>query len=126
MTEGNGTSASRTALVVEDEAWVAFDLEDMLRDLGFEEVVVCGTFALAEETLAARDFPVAVFDLNLDGRISTPLIERALASGTHVVVTSGYETDTMPLEDASIPRLVKPYAPADLARALGPRAPNGG
>ena len=106
-------------LAVEDEAFLAFDLEDMLGDLGFDDVTVCATYAAAEAALGTRAFDYAVFDLNLDGTMSTPLVERARAAGIGVVVASGYEPSTVPLSDAAIPRLTKPYDMRSLARALG-------
>lgn len=123
---GLGPAAGRGAvLVVEDEALVAFDVEDMLRDLGFADVVVCNGYDAAEAALNARDFPFAVFDLNLDGRLSVPLVEHALARGTHVVVASGYEPEVVPLDAAPTARVLKPVQAAQLARALGMRAATG-
>ena len=105
-------------LAVEDEAFLAFDLEDMLRDLGFSEVTVCASYPEAEEALEGTAFRYAVFDLNLDGIISAPLVERARAIGVRVVVASGYEPSTVPLKDTAIPRVTKPYDAETLARAL--------
>ena len=69
----DGGTFDAPVLAVEDEALLAFDLEDMLHELGFRDVTVCGSYADAEAALAARAFGYAIFDLNLDGRMSTPL-----------------------------------------------------
>ena len=108
----------RSVLVVEDESIVAFDLADMLEDLGYRDVTVCTSFEDAERTLAERRFDVGIFDLNLHGRISQPLIDTAQEAGTAVVVASGYEARTVPLKDPRMPRLGKPYRERDIARAL--------
>lgn len=107
-----------TVLVVEDEALVALDLEDMLRDIGFHEIVICASVPKAEAALAARDFDYAVFDLNLDGQSSIPLIEKVADGPMKIVVASGYDAKSMPLKDESIPRITKPYRIHELAHAL--------
>lgn len=105
-------------LVVEDEALVAFELEDMLHDLGFSEVTVCASYDEAERALDGGGFGYAVFDLNLSGVLSVPLVERAHAEGIRTIITSGYERSTVPAADLDVPRLTKPYDLAGLARAL--------
>lgn len=107
-----------TVLVVEDEVLVAMDLEDMLYDLGFREVVLCNSVETARQTLADRVFEYAVFDLNLDGKSSVPLIEMVLPLETRIVVASGYDANSMPLPDPDIPRIIKPYKAVELERAL--------
>lgn len=109
---------SKTVLVVEDEALIAFDIEQMLRDFGFSDISICATYEKADEILLDRRFDIAVFDLNLDGKLSIPLVERAFAHGTHVVIASGYEPTRVPSPAPSIERILKPCSPDDLKRAL--------
>lgn len=116
---GQLVNKGKRALVVEDEAIVAFDLEDMLTDLGFDEVVVCNSFDAAEEVLGAdTSFDLAMFDLNLNGVISVPLIETARAAGIPSVVTSGYEEAVISLQDMAVPRIVKPYGVSTIQTAI--------
>ena len=110
--------ASQSVLVVEDEALVALDLEEMLYEIGFGEVVVCNSVDTAASTLDERDFEFAVFDLNLDGETSLPLIETVMTLDTQIVVASGYDAKSVPLPDPDIARLTKPYGVGDLRRAL--------
>ena len=117
----NGTVRStgrQCALVVEDEAFVAFDLEDMLLDIGFEEVEVRASYEGAEAALDTGSYDLAVFDLNLDGRLSVPLVMRARGMGIPVIVASGYTAERVPLPANDIPRVVKPYRPADIRRLV--------
>ena len=107
-----------TILLVEDEALIAFEAEDILSELGFSEIVVCNSFAQAERTIEERDLPLAVFDLNLNGRMSTPLIERFLAKGGRVVLATGYETDIVGVKHLPIVHLPKPYTDQNMATAI--------
>ena len=110
--------ARTRALVAEDEALVAFDMEDMLLDLGFGEVVLCASYEEAEEALENGPFDLVLFDLNLDGKLTIPLVERTHASGTRVAVVSGYSSDRIALSTDAIPRLVKPCRMGDLRRMV--------
>lgn len=115
--EARAPSLAR-ALVVEDEAFVAFDMEDMLLEIGFREVVVCASYERAEEALGGEPFDLALFDLNLNGRLSIPLVERAHGMGMNVAVVSGYSSDRIALPTDAIPRIVKPCRPSDLRRIV--------
>lgn len=105
-------------LVVEDEALVALDLEDMLRDMGFQNVTVCSSVRAARNALASTTFEFAVFDLNLDGESSVPLIQEVAGGETRIVVASGYDATSMPLPRNDIPRITKPYRASELRQAL--------
>ena len=116
--DAGGVDQAKRVLVVEDEAFIAFDLADMLEQLGYEDVVICNSYGSAEQAMQSEEFEIAVFDLNLDGKLSTPLIDRAAAKGMKVVIASGYEVETIPSSDPSTPRIVKPYDIATLRNAL--------
>ena len=107
-----------TILLVEDEAFVAMEMEDMLADMGFGPVEVCSSYEQAERAVRAQDWPIAVFDLNLRGKRSTPLIREATKRGCRVVVTTGYEPESAEVEGLDIQYVTKPYAAVDLARAI--------
>lgn len=112
-------------LVVEDEALLALELEDMLADLGAE---VVGPATTLEEglVLAAADVAdAAVLDLNLNGLRSFPIAERLRARRSPFIFATGYALDA---DAASLdePVVEKPYdrrkIGAALAAALSRRA----
>ena len=109
-------------LLVEDEALIAFEAEDLLRDLGAREVKVCANYDQAERALeeleGKAELPLAVFDMNLNGRLSTPLIERFSHMGGRVVIATGYELDDALVERLRAVHLVKPYDERRLAAAI--------
>ena len=127
MSEAATAPNETRVLVVEDEAMIAFDLVDMLEDLGFSDVVVANSFEAAQEALDKGGIAIAFFDLNLDGQLSTPLIERAVGEGIFTVVASGYEARTVATPPGvTVPRLPKPYDARMVSRVLAQRALAGG
>lgn len=100
-------------LVVEDEALLSLDLEDMLRKLG---CVVAGTAAKVDDALAmarTSDFDVALLDVNLGGKRVDPVADAIRERGTPVVYVTGYGKTA-----ASGFVLEKPHNAADLERTL--------
>ena len=105
-------------LLVEDEALIAFEAEDLLRDLGAGDVTVCASFKAAEREVEETDHAFAVFDLNLNGKLSTPLIERFVERGGRAVIATGYELEPNFTARLGAIHLIKPYNGRRLAEAL--------
>ena len=99
--------------VVEDEALVAINLEDMLADLGCAGVVTA--MRIVENGLAAD---VAILDVNLAGQPVFPVAERLVARGTPIVFATGYGRSGLPEEWQSRPVLQKPYTMDEVAACL--------
>ena len=110
-----------TVLLVEDEALIAFEAECLLHDMGVRDVTLCANYDQAEravDALDADDLPLAVFDMNLNGRLSTPLIERFAALGGRIVIATGYELEDGLADRLGAVHLVKPYDLKRLRRAI--------
>lgn len=110
----------RTVLLLEDELFIAIDMEDMLRDEGIADVVSFDTCAAALEWLAAHKPDLAVVDPRLKdgscGPVARHLAERAIP----FVVYSGdpaSATDSEPAFSKGV-RLNKPSTPPQVAAAL--------
>jgi CheY-like chemotaxis protein len=100
-------------LVVEDEAILLLNLQDMLLDLG---CVVAGTADKLDDALQiarTSDFDVALLDVNLGGKRVDPVADVIRARGTPIVFVSGYGKTA-----ASGLVLEKPYDAAALERML--------
>lgn len=111
-------------LLVEDEPIIAMTAEDMLDALGCVVVATAATLDEAVAASAARDFDVAMLDINLNGVASLPLADTLKESGTPFIFTTGYGAQgTGGHSDA--PLVTKPYRITDiedaLARASGRR-----
>ena len=104
-------------LVVEDEVLIAMEVEDMLREFGAADVTLCGTYEVASRAVETTDASVGIFDVNLHGRVATPLIERFMARGGRAVVASG-QTNDPHIKALDVVVLAKPYDEESMARAL--------
>ncbi len=105
-------------LLLEDEYLIAMDVEHLCREHGASEVVV--KLRLDElDTDALPDFDVAILDLMLSGISTLPFAERLAGMGRPFVFATGYSRNDELLERfPSIPVVEKPYAGADLIRAV--------
>ena len=106
-------------LVAEDEAIVAFDLEETLRSLGcsVRDAVASGSGLLE---LVRRERPdVVLLDLGLADGFAGPIAASLRAEGVPFVLTTGYppgQFDEPALRGA--PVVVKPYDARELAWTL--------
>jgi CheY-like chemotaxis protein len=111
---------AQRVLVVEDEAVIAMELEDLLGDLGHEVVDTVGSLERGLELLEhLRPLPdIAIVDANLGGESSQPLVEALRKLGVPVVVASGYRAGELERLGFDHQVISKPYSPRDIAAAL--------
>ncbi|WP_225205031.1 response regulator [Novosphingobium huizhouense] len=127
---GDGRISLGRALIVEDDALVALDLAEALRDAGADQVVVCGsiTAALAELEKICPD--VLVLDVRLadrDDGWSLAELAIQLNPAPPLIVFSTGTPDSIPADTAALGHvLAKPFPPAALVRLVSEnRAPSG-
>jgi DNA-binding response OmpR family regulator len=111
-------SVTHRALVCEDDALLALDLERQLEDLGYE---ILGPFARQSDALralAATTPDVAVIDVELADGACTRLAGLLRDSGVPTLVVSGLAVSNPPPEYAQATWLPKPLEPPALRRAL--------
>jgi CheY-like chemotaxis protein len=107
-----------SALILEDEPIVAFALEDMLFELGFEEVRLATTLEAAFDYLEARAPDVAVLDVNIRGQRSYGFAEKLSGSGVPFLFATGYGDAEHPEALRATPTLTKPYNQDELKAVL--------
>ena len=115
-------------LVVEDEVFVAWLLEEMLTALG---CIMVGPAARVEQALTMIEtvvpFDVAVLDINLNGEKSYPVANALATRSIPFVFSTGYDKSSLPDEYQNFPILQKPYTQEQLGEALmkllGPEKP---
>ncbi len=107
-------------LVVEDESMVAMLLEDFLTDHGCQVVATAGRIDEALSLIGAPDFAVdlAVLDVNLAGKRIDPVADALAALGAPMIFSTGYGEAGLPANMHGRPVMQKPYASADVTRAL--------
>lgn len=100
-------------LIVEDEALLAIDLEDILTDAGCKVVAAASRLEQAIEIAAATEFDLAILDMNLAGKRVDPLARRIADRGIPIIFVTGYGNRTLP-GGVTAPVVDKPYAAAKL------------
>jgi two-component sensor histidine kinase len=105
-------------LLVEDEAFVAMMMRDLIAEIGFHVVGPFGTITDALEHLDRHPLVGAVLDVNLAGEKIYPLAEQLSGRGIPFVFVTGYAADAIDGRFASVPVLQKPVDGAALRRAL--------
>lgn len=122
------TSAKKTTrslghiLVVEDDAVLALAMEAALLDAGARQVELCRTTDAALEALRRGKPDVLVLDVQLadrdDGWAIAELVDGVGPKPPRIVFSTG-APDRIPPQIAELGQvLAKPYAPADLVRAV--------
>ncbi len=104
-------------LVAEDDALIAFDVEQtLIAQFGFKVSVV---HRLSDGLRVLADDPphLAVLDVNLDGEDIAPLASRLAQSGAPIVFISGYRSHPMELLAGGL-TIEKPHSTEDLVRMI--------
>ena len=109
----------RRILAIEDEYYLAMDLE---RDLRADGAIVLGpvpSVAQAIEMIGREPMiDAAILDLNLGGEMAHPVAKTLAGRGIPFLFTTGYSDGDLDLRYPGIMRCEKPVAFAELKRAL--------
>jgi CheY-like chemotaxis protein len=106
-------------LLVEDQALIAMDTEEILRDLGAIDVTSRPNVALALEALRDQRPDCAVLDLNLGLETSEAVAIELGTRGVPFVFATGYrDSVSIPSGFATVPVVRKPVSHDMLARQL--------
>jgi len=114
----NHSLSGRRVLVVEDEMIVAWLLEDMLADLGYQAV---GPAARVDQALAMINeeaIDAAVLDVNLNGQTSYSVADALTVRDVPFVFSTGYDKTRLLDSYRSFQVLQKPYQQVELRDAL--------
>ena len=101
--------ASRRVLVVEDEMMLLWIIQDMMADLGCENVKAASTIDQAIALVDSEFFDVAMLDLNLNGIKSYPVADALTAHGIPFFFATGYNTPAVLEGYRDRPVLKKPF-----------------
>lgn len=105
-------------LLVEDEAYIALDVKELLRQ---SACTVVGPFAdvpAALEAIGKARIDCAILDVNLGNEHTLFLADTLAARGVPFIWMSGYEATILPEHHRQRPFLSKPFAEDDLYRAI--------
>ena len=108
-------------LLVEDDAFLAFDLAQQLERAGFGVVGPASSSARALALLAETSCEAAILDVHLGhGDTSEPVAHELVARGIPFVTVTGYSQEQRPPAFAGSLVLPKPVRFADVLAALQP------
>jgi CheY-like chemotaxis protein len=111
--------AGKDVVLVEDQALIAMDIEDVLRKLGASSVRPFSNIAEALAGIVASVPHCAVLDLNLAGETSAEIADALLAKSVPFIFATGYRDAAMiPDRFRHIPVIRKPLSERDLAEQL--------
>jgi CheY-like chemotaxis protein len=105
-------------LVVEDEALVALQLEDMLADLGCAIIGPASRVGQALELLNGERVDAAVLDLNVAGELVYPVADALASRGLPYIFATGYGASGLSAPYRSRPVLQKPFLQSQLRQAM--------
>jgi DNA-binding response OmpR family regulator len=115
--DGRSTTLS-TILIVEDEMIIALDLEQTLSAAGFSTIGPARSIEAALPMIEQRNFDVALIDLELQGALATPLVQRLRDLSIPFAFITGFDRDDLPEQFGTEVVISKPWDPADLVATV--------
>lgn len=109
---------SKRVLIVEDEIFVALEIEDIVRSAGFEVIAIAADRAMAMN--AASHCDIALVDLNLRDGPTGPDIGRELALnyGVRVIYVTANPAQIGGAQAAALGVVTKPFHPTAIKEAV--------
>ncbi|GAA4023135.1 response regulator [Sphingomonas swuensis] len=107
----------RRILLVEDEPMIAFALEDIVSDLGYEVVGPAHRLADALVLAANQELDGAILDVNLNEVSSFPVADLLKERGIPFMFATGYAEGGVDWT-GEVVVIAKPYGRDQLAQAL--------
>jgi CheY-like chemotaxis protein len=105
-------------LIVEDEAFVAMLIEDMLTELGFDIAGVASRVSAALPLVSTLNFDLAILDVNLAGEVSFPVADAIAGKGVPYMFATGYGRKAIIAAHAHRPVISKPFSIDELRYAI--------
>lgn len=116
---GDFKAGSRTSiLLVEDEVMIRMMVADMLEELGYTIAGEAGDIDEGVRLVQATDFDIAILDVNVNGKVITPVAEAVLMRGKPFVFATGYGAQGLPEKFRDRTTIQKPFQIETLARTI--------
>lgn len=107
--------AGAKVLVLEDDYYLATDLQEALEDAGATVIGPCSDAPDALRLLSEQRPDCALLDVNLGQGPSYDLPRELTKHGVPFAFVTGYDKNVIPAEFAAAERLEKPLGPRDAA-----------
>ena len=110
--------------LVEDEVVIRMMVADMLEELGHAVAAEAAQLNQALELAQSSKFDLAILDVNLNGKVITPVAELIKIRRLPFMFAIGYGTAGVPEVFRGRPTLQKPFELNALAAAINSMLPN--
>jgi CheY-like chemotaxis protein len=107
-----------SVFLVEDEVMIRMMVADMLEELGYRVVAEAGEIGEAVKLAQFADFDFAILDVNVNGKVISPVAELIEARNRPFIFATGYGSSGLPEEYRDRPALQKPFQIETLARMI--------
>ena len=114
--------ATRTSggsvFLVEDEVMIRMMVADMLAELGYSIAAEAGEINEAIKLAQSVEFDLAILDVNVNGKVISPVADLIAASNRPFIFATGYGSSGLPEQYRDRPALQKPFQLETLARMI--------
>jgi DNA-binding response OmpR family regulator len=104
--------------LVEDEAMIRMMVADMLEELGYTIAAEAGEIDQAVKLARTASFDIAILDVNVNGKLISPVADVIAARNRPFIFATGYGTQGLPPEYRERPALQKPFQMETLAAMI--------
>ena len=110
--------SGRSVFLVEDEVMIRMMVADMLEELGYKVAAEAGDITEAIRLAQSTEFDLAILDVNVNGKVISPVADLIKAKGCPFIFATGYGSSGLPPEYRDRPALQKPFQIETLARLI--------
>jgi CheY-like chemotaxis protein len=96
-----------SVFLVEDEVMIRMMVADMLEELGHSVAAEAGEIGEAVRLVQSTEFDIAILDVNVNGKVITPVAELITARNRPFIFATGYGSSGLP------PGISRPPRPAE-------------
>ena len=107
-----------SVFLVEDEVMIRMMVADMLEELGYSVAAEAGEINEAVRLAGTTEFDIAILDVNVNGKVISPVAEVLADRGRPFIFATGYGAQGLPEEFRDRPTLQKPFQMETLAQVL--------
>ena len=111
--------AGCSVFLVEDEVMIRMMVADMLEELGHSVAAEAGEIGEAVKLVQSTEFDLAILDVNVNGKVITPVAELITARNRPFIFATGYSERNDVFSAFPSARVVgKPFAGEELIAAI--------
>jgi len=110
--------AGSSVFLVEDEVMIRMMVADMLEELGYKVAAEAGDIAEAMRLAQSIEFDLAILDVNVNGKVISPVADLIKAKGRPFIFATGYGSSGLPEQYRDRPSLQKPFQLDALSKTI--------